>query len=246
MPPTPVPLTDPASYDIVASEYYDPLRHPTCHNLLQLSRAWLAEALPPHVEAATTLEVGAGASVLAALLQARGTSLAGLELQDASAAMLHHAARWREHGARTTVAPAHATGRASGSLSLLVGSLADPYNTNAFWQEVARVLRPGGEVLVTLPSHAWSTRFRGAGAGPEACQAEFALADGRRTALPSHVAPLPQQMALLAQHRLLCVRFDSLGFEALPAGTPVSPKLLVFGDDRSSVLWGFKAVRLAG
>lgn len=233
-----MPHPSPASYDVVASEYYDPLRHPTCRNFRSLSRTWLADVLPRDAQAALCLEVGAGASLLAPLLQARGVPLAGLALQDASAAMLLHARRWCEAGAVAAVAAAHDTGRPDHGTALLVASLADPYNTPAFWREAARILHPHGEALVTLPSHDWALRFRRGES-----LAEFTLLDGRAVALPSHVPPLPAQIALLEQAGLRLVRFDALGIESLPAGEPVSPKLQVFGSQpRTSVVWGLKVV----
>jgi len=96
------------------------------------------------------LEVGAGDSSVAAILYARGYSLHGLEITDASAAMLAYPERWADYGGRLTVADARSLHRGDASVALLVASLGDAYNLPEAWKEISRVMKPGGEVLFTV------------------------------------------------------------------------------------------------
>lgn len=232
------------TYDAVADEYYDSRAHPTCNNLNRLSHIWLSHTIPRAVDPAASLEVGAGNSILADVMHSRGQRLDGLMLQDASAAMLKHSHRWSEYGARAVVADACAMERREASVDLLVASLADPYNTTAFFAEASRVLRPGGQILLTLPSFEWAVRFRDAASGKAAVSARFVLYSGRALDLPSFVRPLDAQVEMIERAGLMLTKFDSFGVDALPEGDFVSPKTDVFGEDPTSLLWGFRAVRL--
>src|SRR5260370_429125 len=126
------------SYEDIAFEYYDHHRHPTCRDLRQLSMRFLV----PHLRAAlpksgSLVEVGPGLSILAPEAAAAG-ALSRVILIDNSRHMLAYSSRWISCGARSVVAQADATGLPSGTVSLIVSSLGDPYNSPGFWREVAR------------------------------------------------------------------------------------------------------------
>ncbi|MER8786041.1 hypothetical protein NKH60_33650, partial [Mesorhizobium sp. M1006] len=61
------------SYDEIASEYYDPLRHLTCASLRELSAAYLAPRIElPSGAAKRLIEVGVGQSLLAPFWRVAG------------------------------------------------------------------------------------------------------------------------------------------------------------------------------
>jgi hypothetical protein len=156
--------------------------------------------------------------------------------------MLQHSHRWTEFGASLSVCDASAVSRVGQAFSLLVASLGDPYNTSAFWRGAYRALRPGGAALFTMPSFEWSSRFRGNAAGKSQL-AEFVLKDGRCLHVPSCVMSLHEQVKMIEDAGFAVVRFASLGADLLHPGEPHSPKLDVFGDDVSSIVWGFEVIR---
>jgi ubiquinone/menaquinone biosynthesis C-methylase UbiE len=230
------------SYDNVAHEYYDERAHPTCYNFNRLSRQFIERQFPEPWNGQATVEVGAGASSVAALLHARGYSLVGLLITDASAAMLRYSERWIDLGASMLVCDASRIGATNEAYSLLIASLGDPYNTPSFWAEAHRVVKPGGRVLFTTPSYEWSARFRGVDSDA-ARLAEFLLTSGERLSLPSIVAPLSAQIKMMEDAGFQVTGFESLGTEALHPAEPRSPKLDVFGEDPSSLIWGFALAR---
>ncbi|MBL8438356.1 MAG: hypothetical protein JNM61_09170 [Zoogloeaceae bacterium] len=231
-----------ASYDELAHEYYDPVAHPTCYNLNRLSRIFIERQLPEPWDSRNTLEVGAGSSAVAATLHARGYTLHGLRITDGSDAMLRHSQRWTAHGATLARVPAAEISRGQPPASLLVASLGDPYNTDAFWAEAWRAVEPGGRILFTVPSFEWSVRFRGTQT-PESQLAEFALSDGRRMYVPSFVIPLSDQVYMMQQAGFMLTTFESLGAEVLHSDERRSSKLNVFQGEVSSIVWGFVLVR---
>ena len=96
---------------------------------------------------------------------------------------------------------------ASGSIQLLVSSLGDPYNTESFWREAYRVLRPGGIFLYTTPSYDWAINFRSAN---NLKLAEFEIKDGRSISVPSIIYPKVDQAQLFEQHGLRLKQCDDL------------------------------------
>jgi SAM-dependent methyltransferase len=210
-----------ASYQDVAMEYYDQSRHPTCRDLRELSARFLA----PHIRAGlrtngTLVEVGPGLSILAPEAAAVG-ALSQVILVDNSPSMLSYSTKWITRGARSLVASADATGLPSGTVSLVVSSLGDPYNVPGFWREVARLLNRGGKCLFTTPSFEWSSSFRPDG-GREV--AEFLRADGARLLMPSHVRSEKEQVGMIEAAGLIVQDRAAFGTEILEREP--APKLL--------------------
>lgn len=209
-----------ASYQDVALEYYDDSRHPTCRDLRTLS----AKFLIPHLRAGlpskeSLVEVGPGLSILAPEAEAVG-GLSRVILVDSSPKMLSYSTPWVARGARSLVASADATGLPSGTVSLVVSSLGDPYNHAEFWREIARLLKPGGTCLFTMPSFQWSSIFR---SDSERDFAEFERADGVRLFMPSHVRREEEQVRMIEAAGLLVEYRTEFGTEMLE--TEPAPKL---------------------
>jgi SAM-dependent methyltransferase len=129
---------------------------PTAHGVIYQERrartlAWVGDlSLPP---AARVLEIGCGAGLLSADLFRRGFVVDGI---DPSGAMVELArARASEIGAgdriRVSEGDAHSLAFASGSYDLVValGVLPFLHSPAVALSEIARVLRPGGHVLLS-------------------------------------------------------------------------------------------------
>lgn len=231
-----------STYDDVAVEYYDSLRHPTCANFSELSKVYLTPRVRKYLSTfSKILEVGAGRSTVAAIMHQDGYPLERLTLLDKSSGMLAHSREWAKDGLpRLIIRDACRTELPSGNFGLIVSALGDPYNCPSFWQEVARLLEPGGICLFTTPAPEWSMRFR----EPHAqSYAEFVVAGGYTVLVPSQVPPLDQQVRMIAEPGLQVVEVVSLSAEDL-TGTR-SPKLLVSENTkRLSIVRGFAAQRV--
>jgi ubiquinone/menaquinone biosynthesis C-methylase UbiE len=173
------------SYSDIADEYYDRVAHPTCNNFRFLSEQFLATTLLQLWSQTTaeepTLEVGAGRSIVAPLLERVGSSLRSLTLQDISPGMLQHSREWLKQ-THHLVCDARNVPLSDASQAFVVSSLGDPYNDEDFLREVSRLLRADGHFLITAPSEAWASAFRGR---TSAHDAEFVLRDGRSHYVPS-------------------------------------------------------------
>lgn len=210
-----------ACYEDIAAEYYDPRLHPTCRDLRELSdqffRSHLLAGLPDDGD---LVEIGPGSSTLAPVAAAMG-ALSRVILVDSSRRMLSYSDQWIAAGARSVVASAGATGLRSGSVSLIVSSLGDPYNVPEFWREVARLLKPNGRCLFTTPSFKWSSHFR---SGSDQEVAEFLRSDGARLFMPSYVNDEKQQVLMIEAAGLFVEGWEAFGTELL--STEPAPKLL--------------------
>lgn len=235
-------LSEKAAYGEVAVEYYDAARHPTCSNFNELSRIYLGRAPIWHNAYARILEVGAGSSAVASILSSRGSTLEQLTITDVSEAMISHSRGWASRGATLRLMDAECTDLPDGSVDLLVSSLGDPYNTQRFWSEASRILCAGGLVAFTIPSFQWAARFRSGGAAQNLFRAEFLTREGRVIYVPSTILPLEDQVAMIEYSGLVVLDFKDLGADELGT-SPKSPKTAVFADQRSSLVWGFVALK---
>jgi SAM-dependent methyltransferase len=228
------------SYEEVAAEYYSRERHPTCANFREGSQL-LLERLVSNAAPGESCEVGAGDSLLADLLWRRGEDVGGLLITDIGPRMLEHSRLWAERGATLRRAAASELPVADASLGLLVASLADPYDDEAFWAEAARVLAPGGRCVITSPSAIWADGFRGPGSTRST--AEFELADGRTVRLRSHVREPEAERELIEEAGLRVVEEAEASRSHLRG--PASPKLAFLGP-ADPVVRGFVAERPGG
>lgn len=170
---------------MVAEEYYNPSKHPTCWNFRIASKMlidkWLNDAWED-----TLCEIGAGRSVVAEILLSRGASLESLLITDESERMLAYSREFEAHGARLRMASAEHLPLAGCAANLVVASLGDPYNTELFWAEAYRILKPRAQMIFTCPSFEWAAAYRG-DAETGFMKAEFALRTGDHVMLPSFI-----------------------------------------------------------
>jgi SAM-dependent methyltransferase len=229
-----------SDYSVLAAEYYDPIRHPTSANFrsasVEIVRGWLPCVLPSK---GLILDVGAGDSVVAAVMAERRAPLERLLLTDSSEVMLAHSEPWIQMGARAEVADAANLPVRDQSVGVLVASLGDPYNTADFWTEARRVLHPRGLMIFTTPSHEWSESFRSLNGEPED-SAEFELTDGRKVRVPSFIYDQARQRHVIAQAKLSVAGLYSAFLGEL-GDMPISPKLAV--DAGTPIVVGYKVTR---
>lgn len=224
-----------APYATVAAEYYDESRHPTCRNFRDASRVFLETSLAAVALRGVTLEVGAGYSLLGELAETSRLEFEQLLLLDSSVEMLSYSRRFSS-SAKIVVGDARELPFADATVSLLVASLADPYNVESFWREAARCLRKGGQCIFTTPSYDWATSFRPSSENERQDAAYFELRSGQRLYLPSVIKPEAEQRKMIFDAGMEVLEVTSLRTDVIPP--PYSGK--IFGCD--SVVTGYIAV----
>ncbi len=207
------------TYADLASEYYDPKRHPTCANFREASCLlmipWLRDLAKDRVD---ILETGAGASIVSEWLAEESRGIARLVVTDASQEMLRYSSG-SGSCSELVICDAQQLPLTSSSFDLVFASLGDSYNTIPFWSEAARVLRPAGHVLFTSPSFEWALQFR------NGCNtAEFVLSNGRMIAVPSYVKSNDAQQRMIEACGLALVEIRAVNDTELRS-TPRSPKI---------------------
>ena len=233
-----------SAYETLAAEYYDPALHPTCANFRHASKTILQSWLNGIPRTGDACELGCGMSLLAELLSERKMPLKQLYLTDSAPTMLAYSAQWVEHGAHLLLADARELSFENDALDLCVASLGDPYNEDAYWQEMSRVVAPGGYVMFTTPSYAWALRFRGSESPDDFTRAEFILQTGRRVFTPSMVLPDNEQVDLIESAKHLKVsEIKSFRFSQLSAAR-ISRKLDVARGGDTPVVTGYLVQKL--
>lgn len=233
-------LTDYGTYEDVASEYYDSRRHPTSANFREASqyflRSWLDSLLDT---SGWMVEVGAGDSLVAQELGRRRLPMNRLLVTDSSGLMLSYSDRWRKDGVVLTLSDANRLALKSSSAGSIVSILGDPYNESRFWNEVRRVLRPGGLALFTTPSFEWASAYREATKSDPGL-AEFELRDGRRRQLASRILTPEEQISEVESAGLTVKEVSEVPMRCLRG--PLSPKILCLRGPESSLVTGFVAI----
>jgi SAM-dependent methyltransferase len=230
-----------ASYESVASEYYDATRHPTCANFREASQLLLRRWLTTWPVRGSVCEIGAGSSLMAEIMSATNHSLESLTLIDESPSMLHYSQKWAQAGANLDFGSAMSLPYRDKSFDFVASFLGDPYNTVTFWQEVRRIARPGAVCLFTTPSWDWAESFRESN-DKEALQTSvFELADGTRLSLPSNIYREPEQVRLIESAGLSVADVSFAQIQDLD-GRVLSPKLKVERGPDAKVVTGFAAI----
>lgn len=229
-----------STYETLAPEYYDSVLHPTCANFRQASysllKGWLQLLLD---QDGTVCEVGAGKSIMAELLTLDSHILDKLFLVDSSPSMLAYSNYASTYGAKLILCDVEALPIPSGSISVVVSSLGDPYNTLWFWKETSRILKPAGLVLFTAPSYEWAVAYRG-GSVENFAYAEFELANGRKVRVPSMIYPVNEQIRLIESSGFRVEEITHIPLSALNPDK-LSRKLSVLKEPKSSVVSGYLA-----
>jgi hypothetical protein len=229
------------SYDVLGEEYYDSRLHPTCADFRELSRLYIGTQLKLlEGRDRDVIEVGSGRSLAAELMSELGMDLGRLTITDASQAMLRHSADWEKSVAEIRVLDATKIAESGVRSDVLIASLADPYNTPAFWQGVKAALNPHGLVIFTTPSFDWADNFRSAHGLKGRHLAEFKSPKFGSFFVDSNVISLSEQIAQMCSAGLVVVDFKALGWsKSQPEAR--SRKIKDSPFYRTSVVWGFVA-----
>jgi SAM-dependent methyltransferase len=224
-------------YETLSSEYYDSARHPTCADFryasLQLISGYLSLArfgASPRV-----LEVGAGRSVFVDLSVKFPHLLQRLVATDKSQGMIRHTVVGST-GADLACANAEQLPFGDGAFDLVIASLGDPYNTEAFWREMSRVLTTGGRCIFTTPAASWSDRYRDEQQSGDHNVAVFETREGATVGVPSFVLSPVDQMAFVEGLGLTATDVWTFTRDMFPEGAPMSPKIARFTLDATPVI----------
>lgn len=211
-------------YEVIAAEYYDTVRHPTCAAFRSASLSLIERNLDlGRLSNADVLEVGCGRSIFCDIERAAWGNLLVL---DECVGMLEYSRQCLPDGVRCVVGNALATDLPDDSVDILISSLGDPYNVSEFWIEASRVLRSRGLVVFTTPSFDWSTRYRPSAKDP-AHSALFLVSSGDFVETPSFIFSEEEQRRIIADAHLKVVSTDELLLSQLDANlAKQAPKLL--------------------
>jgi hypothetical protein len=98
----------------------------------------------------------------------------------------------------------------------IVASLADPYDDDATWTELGRVLTRGGYFVLTSPSIEWAHEYR-ARAGDRLDRASFELPETSAPVnVPSYVRSVGDERRLAHQHGFVLEGHDAVMASAVP------------------------------
>src|SRR5258706_2919297 len=150
--------------------------------------------------------------------------------------MLKHSVRFKKMGAALLVADATKLPLKSKSLSGIIASLGDPYNTDEFWREVARSLRPDGVCIFTTPAFEWSNAYRRSVEVEREDFAYFQLQDGRSLYVPSIIRPIGVQSATIERAGMRVLSTSHIYAATLTL--PHSPKIS-FGSRSLPIVTGY-------
>lgn len=226
------------AYDAVAHEYYDSALHPTCWNFREASAKLIEALLDRHeLRKGVVCDVGAGDSVIAELGEKRGISFERLILVDSSMQMLSYSKRFDGLKTFFLVSDAKALPFCPGSISWMISSLGDPYNSLEFWNQVGMALAPGGRCYFTTPSHEWASSFREKSGSERANYAMFDLQSSKRVYIPSNVLSSDDQIDLVESQGLVVEEVRYVTARMLSA--PLSPKLTLAERIAAPIVTGY-------
>ena len=198
----------PNSYDRIGREYYDGA-HATCRSFESATQSFLRDnqlILHDINTSGMLLDVGSGKGMASHYL---GPITGNLIQLDASSTMLSQAEGAKVRGDALTLP------FGDESFDTISAFLYDPFNVEKFRQEIARVLKPGGVFIGTLPSFQWASTFR---YSQDFRNTEitnntfFTLQDGARVEEPSFV-----QRDVDIEYALWQVGFDRVETFGIPA-----------------------------
>jgi ubiquinone/menaquinone biosynthesis C-methylase UbiE len=231
-----------ASYEMVAREYYDSERHPTCANFREASRIIFRQWLRSVRDKSQICEVGAGKSLVAEVLAENRRNWGSLTLVDESASMLHYSDGLKDARVRLVVASAFGLPFDPESFDVVASCLGDPYNVISFWTEVHRVLKPHGKCLFTTPSWEWATAFRDISDTSSMHSSVFELSDGSQISLPSHIYSEHDQIRHFGSACLTVSNVARVSIREL-AEQRLSPKLVLCRGGDANVVTGYAATK---
>jgi ubiquinone/menaquinone biosynthesis C-methylase UbiE len=182
-------------------------------------------------------EVGAGKSLLAESLAMAAVSPGRLIITDSSAAMLSYSRPWAGTHTYLVLNDATRLALADHRFDLLVSSLGDPYNVQAFWDGVYRVLKSGGLMIFTTPADAWAKAFR-TNSHSDLSLAQFDLRDGESVDVSSRIYPKEKQIEIIEKSGLHFLERSVVTISEIRS-TELSPKLMLERGSKAEIVEGY-------
>jgi SAM-dependent methyltransferase len=196
---------EPGTYNDVASEYYDEQLHPTCADFREASRAFLREFFRREMPRGRIAEIGCGISLLSELAPD------DLVLVDSSAKMLNK----NQNMAEKRLLNVESSSFGEREFDWVFAILADPYNSKAAWQNIARALKHRARALFVVPSHYWASHFRSVAGGERDGFARFDRADSSSVFLASAIYSREEQLALIRSADLAVLECNHVPVQAI-------------------------------
>jgi hypothetical protein len=221
-----------ASYDIVASEYYDADLHPTCADFRAASRVYLKKVFDAEAPRGRIADVGCGRSLVLEFVSK------DLVLVDESRGMV----QGNMGGVEVRIANIEMGSFGHEEFDWIFAILGDPYNTPAAWGHIFEALRPKGQCIFITPSVVWAKKFRERDKGERSGFARFVLSGGRSVYLRSLIFPVAEQRALIDRSNLKLIEVHSIFASELP--NVRSPKISQHLSDDDPVVDVYRVSKL--
>ncbi len=225
------------SYDVVASEYYDSILHPTCSNFRSASILLISGFLRSLPAPGRTLDLGAGRSVVPDVELQSSRSLGSIVLFDGSRDMLANNEPEFLARCESIIGEPSNIPMVSEGIDLILSSLGDPYNNQSVWKECARLLTKFGRLIYTTPAYEWMLRYRVEEEGAPEHISRFVDRTGAVHDLPSFVYDPRTQSDLFGKAGLLVEETKVCYADEVPG--PLSPKLVNCSKERLPIVRGF-------
>ena len=205
-------------YSLIAAEFTENLR-PTTANFHELSRSFLRKLLSsPRTLGDRYLEVGPGQGWLRSEFNLKNVNYHAVEIADGMRE------RFKDtNGARVQNGSARHLDFTSNYFDAVIASLGDPFCYPTALCEIQRVLKPGGQFILTAPAKGWTEAVR-----PEHEQQKtsFRLSDGSLAQVYSFTFDIDELESLLEVCGLKVQEKEVARLLDLPRNAVVSPVLI--------------------
>jgi SAM-dependent methyltransferase len=201
------------SYDLIAAEYYDEVRHPTCADFRLAGRIYLERLFASAPLRGRIAEIGSGKSLVAEFLQR------DLVLIDKSAGMLAYNGDWKER--RIVDVEEQPFGHQE--FDWVIAFLGDPFNSDRTWRNIGESLKPGGRCIFSVPSFVWAMKFRNESELEKEGFAAFEITSGELCFVKSTIRTTQDQFSVISRAGLSGASVDHIRMSELPIVR--SPKL---------------------
>lgn len=194
-------------YDKLAREYYNAKLHPSSAVFRELSIVALNRHNHFLRGKGKYVEFGCGLGVLDTLVQSDQ-----VVLTDNSPQMLQHAIDRTSDSVSCLQTDALRSCFEKNSVSVAVALLADPYNVPEFFNEMNRVVRLGGALIFSTPSHEWAVALREK-VGLDETETRFTTQESGIISAPSFVRSRQKQESVLREAGFSIVAFEQLAVQ---------------------------------
>jgi hypothetical protein len=202
-----------SGYELVAPEFTD-ARRITTRNFHQLTRRFFATHIGRLPANCICAEIGPGTGWLREEVKWPDVRYEAIELCPSMARFLCES---RIISADVCAIPVPAR-----YYDFVLASLADPYAHPMAFSEIWRVLKPGGQLILTSPSHVWASGIRDSNSKR---RTTFTLSNGGRAEVYSFTHSIGDLTNLLRTCGFSICTLDTAYGRDLPPSTDISPAI---------------------